>query len=157
VSVCVLLANECAGSPSAVVAQEKKGIGAAALLDLSRTPVGALFEARQLTKSNGLLLPGFHSADMVRMEMRNYNPVDFIPGNAKLAHIGCEGRGGQFARIVADIEQYRDRGILKVQLRRFNAAVRDFEQYVKGAPHSKDRPQVEEHLKELRRIQAMMN
>jgi regulator of sirC expression with transglutaminase-like and TPR domain len=55
------------------------------------------------------------------------------------------------------IEQYRDRGILKVQLRRFNAAVRDFEQYVKGAPDSKDRPQVEEHLKELRRIQAMMN
>jgi hypothetical protein len=44
-----------------------------------------------------------------------------------------------------------------VQLRRFNAAVQDFEQYVKGAPHSKDRPQVEEHLKELRRIQAMMN
>jgi regulator of sirC expression with transglutaminase-like and TPR domain len=55
------------------------------------------------------------------------------------------------------IEQYRDRGILKVQLRRFDAAVRDFEHYVKGAPKSKDRPQVEEHLKELRRIQAMMN
>ena len=55
------------------------------------------------------------------------------------------------------VEQYRDRGILKVQLRRFDAAVRDFEQYVKGAPNSKDRPQVEEHLKELRRIQAMMN
>lgn len=55
------------------------------------------------------------------------------------------------------IEQYRDRGILKVQLRRFDTAVRDFEQYVKGAPNSKDRPQVEEHLKELRRIQAMMN
>jgi regulator of sirC expression with transglutaminase-like and TPR domain len=55
------------------------------------------------------------------------------------------------------LEQYRDRGILQVQLRRFNAAVRDFEHYVKGAPHSKDRPQVEEHLKELRRIQAMMN
>lgn len=55
------------------------------------------------------------------------------------------------------LEQYRDRGILHVQLRRFRAAVRDFEHYVKGAPHSKDRPQVEEHLKELRRIQAMMN
>jgi regulator of sirC expression with transglutaminase-like and TPR domain len=55
------------------------------------------------------------------------------------------------------IEQYRDRGILKVQLRRFDAAARDFEQYVKGAPDSRDRPQVEEHLKELRRIQAMMN
>jgi hypothetical protein len=35
--------------------------------------------------------------------------------------------------------------------------VRDFEHYIKGAPHSKDRPQIEEHLKELRRIQAMMN
>ena len=55
------------------------------------------------------------------------------------------------------IEQYRDRGIIKVQLRRFDAAVRDFEHYVKGAPGSKDRPQVEEHLKELRRIRAMMN
>lgn len=55
------------------------------------------------------------------------------------------------------IEQYRDRGIIKVQLRRFDAAVRDFEHYVKGAPDSKDRPQVEEHLKELRRIRAMMN
>ena len=55
------------------------------------------------------------------------------------------------------IEQYRDRGILEVQLRRFHAAVRDFERYIKGAPQSKDRPQVEEHLKELRRIRAMMN
>ena len=54
-------------------------------------------------------------------------------------------------------EQYRDRGVLKVQLRRFSAAVRDFEHYVKVAPHSKDLPQVEEHLKELRRIRAMMN
>jgi regulator of sirC expression with transglutaminase-like and TPR domain len=55
------------------------------------------------------------------------------------------------------IEQYRDRGILEVQLRRFHAAVRDFERYVEGAPNSKDRPQVEEHLKDLRRIRAMMN
>ena len=55
------------------------------------------------------------------------------------------------------MEQYRDRGILQVQLRRFHAAVRDFEHYIKGAPHSRDRPQIEEHLKELRRIQAMMN
>ena len=43
-------------------------------------------------------------------------------------------------------------GVLKVQLRRFSAAVRDFEHYVKFAPNSKDLPQVEEHLKELRRI-----
>jgi regulator of sirC expression with transglutaminase-like and TPR domain len=55
------------------------------------------------------------------------------------------------------IEQYRDRAILEVQLRRFHAAVCDFERYIKGAPDSKDRPQVEEHLKQLRRIRAMMN
>jgi regulator of sirC expression with transglutaminase-like and TPR domain len=62
--------------------------------------------------------------------------------------------------LLADPEalaQYRDRGVLHVQLRQFSAAVRDFERYVKCAPDSKDRPQVEEHLKELRRIQAMMN
>jgi regulator of sirC expression with transglutaminase-like and TPR domain len=56
-----------------------------------------------------------------------------------------------------DLEQYRDRGVLNVQLRRFGDAARDFEHYVKEAPEAKDRPQVEEHLKELRRIQAMMN
>lgn len=56
-----------------------------------------------------------------------------------------------------DFNQYRDRGVLHVQLRHFDAAVRDFERYVKGAPESTDRPQVEAHIKELRRIQAMMN
>jgi regulator of sirC expression with transglutaminase-like and TPR domain len=55
------------------------------------------------------------------------------------------------------MEQYRDRGIIEVQLRRFHDAVRDFKRYVRGAPNSKDRPQVEEHLKDLRRIRAMMN
>jgi len=55
------------------------------------------------------------------------------------------------------MEQYRDRGIIEVQLRRFHDAVKDFERYVRGAPNSKDRPQVEEHLKDLRRIRAMMN
>ena len=55
------------------------------------------------------------------------------------------------------MEQYRDRGIIEVQLRRFHDAVRDFEHYVRGAPNSKDRPQVEEHLRDLRRIRAMMN
>jgi regulator of sirC expression with transglutaminase-like and TPR domain len=56
-----------------------------------------------------------------------------------------------------DFTQYRDRGVIQVQLRRFDAARRDFDHYIKAAPHSKDRSDVEEHLKELRRIQAMMN
>jgi regulator of sirC expression with transglutaminase-like and TPR domain len=56
-----------------------------------------------------------------------------------------------------DLDQYRDRGVLHVQLRQFGAAARDFEHYLKGRRDAKDREQVEEHLKELRRIQAMMN
>jgi len=55
------------------------------------------------------------------------------------------------------LEQHRDRGILHVQMRRFEAAIRDFDLYLKGMPDSKDREQVEDHLKELRRFQAMMN
>ena len=57
----------------------------------------------------------------------------------------------------SDFGQFRDRGVLKVQLRRFADAARDFEYYIKNVPGAKDRPQVLEHLKELRRIQAMMN
>ena len=56
------------------------------------------------------------------------------------------------------MEQYRDRGILKVQLRRFDAAVRRISNNTsKVLPTPRIGPQVEEHLKELRRIRAMMN
>jgi regulator of sirC expression with transglutaminase-like and TPR domain len=76
------------------------------------------------------------------------------------AHAYDKGLGMVDMMLLADpdaVEQYRDRGVLHAQLRHFGAAARDFERYVKGAPDSKDRSQVEEHLKELRRIQAMMN
>jgi regulator of sirC expression with transglutaminase-like and TPR domain len=56
-----------------------------------------------------------------------------------------------------DLEQYRDRGLLRVQLRQFEAAARDLERYVKSAPDCEDRQKVAEQLKTLRRIQAMMN
>jgi len=56
-----------------------------------------------------------------------------------------------------DLDQYRDRGLLNVQLRRFEAAAKDLEHFVKSAQPSDDRTKVEEQLKELRRIQAMMN
>jgi regulator of sirC expression with transglutaminase-like and TPR domain len=56
-----------------------------------------------------------------------------------------------------DLEQYRDRGLLKVQLRRFESAARDLEHYVKSAPDTEHRKKVQEQLTELRRIQAMMN
>jgi regulator of sirC expression with transglutaminase-like and TPR domain len=56
-----------------------------------------------------------------------------------------------------DIEQFRDRGLLRLQLRQFAAAKQDLEYYVRHAPESEDRAKIEDHIKELRRIQAMMN
>lgn len=56
-----------------------------------------------------------------------------------------------------DIEQYRDRGMLRLQLRQFDGAVRDLEHYVRNFPNPKDREEIENHIKELKRIQAMMN
>jgi regulator of sirC expression with transglutaminase-like and TPR domain len=56
-----------------------------------------------------------------------------------------------------DPEQYRDRGLLRLRLRQFEKAARDLEHYIKVAPDAADRPDVEEHLKKLKRIQAMMN
>jgi len=56
-----------------------------------------------------------------------------------------------------DLDQYRDRGLMKIQLRRFEAAAKDLEHFVKNSQESEDRKKVEEQLKDLRRIQAMMN
>jgi len=75
-------------------------------------------------------------------------------------HAYNKGLGMVDMMLLADpdaVEQYRDRGVLHAQLRHFGAASKDFERYLKAAPDSADRSQVEEHLKELRRIQAMMN
>jgi regulator of sirC expression with transglutaminase-like and TPR domain len=75
-------------------------------------------------------------------------------------HVYDKGLGIVDMMLLAEpdaMEQYRDRGVLHAQLRHFSAAAKDFDRYIKAVPDSKDRPQVEEHLKELRRIQAMMN
>jgi regulator of sirC expression with transglutaminase-like and TPR domain len=56
-----------------------------------------------------------------------------------------------------DLEQYRDRGLLRLQLRQFESAARDLERYIKGRSDAADREAIAGHLKELRRIQAMMN
>lgn len=56
-----------------------------------------------------------------------------------------------------DIEQYRDRGLLRLQLRQFAGASRDLQHYLRNAREASDREEIENHLKELRRIQAMMN
>jgi regulator of sirC expression with transglutaminase-like and TPR domain len=56
-----------------------------------------------------------------------------------------------------DFEQLRDRGLLRLQLRQFEAATKDLTQYVNSCPSAHDREEIENHLKELKRIQAMMN
>jgi regulator of sirC expression with transglutaminase-like and TPR domain len=54
-------------------------------------------------------------------------------------------------------EQYRDRGLIRLRLRQFEKAARDLEHYLKVATGAADRPDVEDHLKKLKHIQAMMN
>jgi regulator of sirC expression with transglutaminase-like and TPR domain len=56
-----------------------------------------------------------------------------------------------------DIEQFRDRGLLRLQLRQFEGAARDLKYYLRKSANCQDREEIEDHLKELRRIQAMMN
>jgi regulator of sirC expression with transglutaminase-like and TPR domain len=56
-----------------------------------------------------------------------------------------------------DPVQFRDRGLLRMQLRQFLGAGRDLEHYLKHAPDAEDREEIEQHVKELRRIRAMMN
>ena len=56
-----------------------------------------------------------------------------------------------------EIPQFRDRGLLRLQLRQFAGATRDLEHYVRHSPGADDREEIENHLKELRRIRATMN
>jgi regulator of sirC expression with transglutaminase-like and TPR domain len=56
-----------------------------------------------------------------------------------------------------EIPQFRDRGLLRLQLRQFAGAARDLEHYIRHAPAADDREQVERHLNDLRRIRASMN
>ncbi len=56
-----------------------------------------------------------------------------------------------------DIEQLRDRGLLRLQLRQFEGAAKDLEQYIRRSPAARDSEEVKDHLKELKRIRAMMN
>ena len=56
-----------------------------------------------------------------------------------------------------DLNQFRDRGLLRMQLRQFDGAGRDLEHYLQHAQNAQDREEIENHGKELKRIRAMMN
>ncbi len=52
---------------------------------------------------------------------------------------------------------YRDRGLLRLQVRDFDGAARDLKRYLKNRPEADDREDIEKYLKDLHRIRAMMN
>ena len=54
-------------------------------------------------------------------------------------------------------ELYRDRGLLRLQVRRFEGAMRDLQRYLDNRPEADDREDIELYLRDLHRIQAMMN
>ncbi len=54
-------------------------------------------------------------------------------------------------------ELYRDRGLLRLQVRNFDGAARDLKRYLKDRPEADDREDIEKYLKDLHRIRAMMN
>ena len=54
-------------------------------------------------------------------------------------------------------ELYRDRGLLRLQFRQFDGAARDLKRYLNNRPEAHDRVDIEMYLKDLHRIQAMMN
>jgi regulator of sirC expression with transglutaminase-like and TPR domain len=56
-----------------------------------------------------------------------------------------------------DLIQFRDRGLLRLQLRQFEGAGRDLEHYLQHAPDAQDRGEIESRVREVRRIRAMMN
>jgi len=56
-----------------------------------------------------------------------------------------------------DLIQFRDRGLLRLQLRQFDGAGRDLEHYLQHSPNAEDREEIENHVKELKRFRAMMN
>jgi regulator of sirC expression with transglutaminase-like and TPR domain len=56
-----------------------------------------------------------------------------------------------------NLTQFRDRGLLRMQLRQFDGAGRDLQYYLEHSPNADDREEIENHVKELKRIRARMN
>ena len=76
--------------------------------------------------------------------------------------------GGAFDKALAMLELmvltepseaglYKERGLLELQLRRFGKAAKDLEQYLQRSSDAADREEIEDYLKDIQRIRAMMN
>jgi regulator of sirC expression with transglutaminase-like and TPR domain len=52
---------------------------------------------------------------------------------------------------------YKEKGLLQLQLRQFRQAAKDLKRYMELAPSAEDREEIEDYLKDIQRIRAMMN
>ncbi len=55
------------------------------------------------------------------------------------------------------VELYKERGVLRLQLRQFRGAASDLKWYLKHSPDSADNSKIESYLMNVKRIRAMMN
>ncbi len=53
--------------------------------------------------------------------------------------------------------EHRDRGILHLQLKHYSRALHDLTTYLELSPNAKDRAEIQEHIKTIRQIIAMLN
>jgi regulator of sirC expression with transglutaminase-like and TPR domain len=54
-------------------------------------------------------------------------------------------------------QERRDRGIVHLQLKHYARALHDLKVYLEFAPEAKDRTEMEEHIKSIRQIMALLN
>jgi regulator of sirC expression with transglutaminase-like and TPR domain len=54
-------------------------------------------------------------------------------------------------------QERRDRGIVHLQLKHYARALHDLKVYLEFAPEAKDRTEIQEHIKSIREIMAMLN
>jgi len=55
------------------------------------------------------------------------------------------------------VELYKERGVLRFQLRQFKGAASDLKWYLKHSPNSEETSKIESYLMDVKRIRAMMN
>ena len=93
-------------------------------------------------------------SDRLLSRVTNRQILSRMLNNLKLIYLKAQAFGKGLAIVDMmlvtnpdDSEQFRDRGLLHLQLRQFEAATKDFNQYLTRVPKAHDREEIEDHLK----------
>jgi regulator of sirC expression with transglutaminase-like and TPR domain len=112
----------------------------------------------------GMYGEGFEFSDRLLDTVSPRRILSRMLNNLKAIYLNAEAFDKGLAMVemmlLADpdnAEQYRDRGLLRRKMRQFAGARRDLNHYLNAVPEAADRGDIEEHIKELKRIQALMN